>query len=359
MTEIEEIKKDISQIIRLHKFSNIDDLNERIRIVKTVVKDLESKINSMVSIKEFQKNLEGITDVRNKINELNDSIEDNSFKKTKIESILQKEKLHQDTIDEAVLREFYDDVEVYLGKISKEFTELIEFNKSIKKNKINYYGNRIKKIDSSLNEMIKLREEIINKNKNIITLINEDNYSEFEKSHKELIKQSEILGELSRVHKIYTDLNDDLVKKEVNYNAIQTNSESFDNLSKFNEYLTKFSHEIFGQRLYLSRSNPFPLKLSNVDDGLGTGYRKTITLLLDIAFVSFVNELKLGFPKFFIHDVLETVDEHNLNKIVDIINENGSQFVFAILNEKINSYSFIDENDIILRLSEENKLFKI
>lgn len=129
--------------------------------------------------------------------------------------------------------------------------------------------------------------------------------------------------------------------------------------SLFNEYLTNYSNEIFGQRLYLTRENTFPLKLSNVDEGLGTGYRKTITLLLDIAYVSFLKELDLNYPKFFVHDVLETVDEHNLSKIVEFINENDSQFVFAMLNEKIKDYSFIDEDDRVLRLSKDDKLFKI
>jgi hypothetical protein len=39
------------------------------------------------------------------------------------------------------------------------------------------------------------------------------------------------------------------------------------------------------------------------------------------------------------HVAPETVDEHNLSKIVDFINENGSRFIFAILNEKIKKYS--------------------
>ncbi len=92
---------------------------------------------------------------------------------------------------------------------------------------------------------------------------------------------------------------------------------------------------------------------------LGTGHRKTVTLLLDIAYVSLIEDLKLDYPKFFVHDVLETIDEHNFKKIVQFINENGSQFVFAILNEKIENYAFVTESDKILQLSKESKLFKI
>ncbi|MEK5069615.1 hypothetical protein [Sporosarcina sp. FSL K6-1508] len=357
--EIEQIKKDIDQIIRLHKFSNIDDLKERIRIIKSTVLELEKKVNAMINVKEYEKKQEEVSTIKNYINTINDSIETMLFKRTKIESILSKEEVKNESIDENILLEFYKDVEASLGNIKKEFNELVVFNNRVKQNKINYYRNRLEKVNFDLSEMLKSRVRIINENKNIISLINEDNFKEFEIIHKELIKQSEQLGSLYNVQEIYNDLNEKLNERNGTYENMNGNSGSLDNLSKFNEYLTKFSNEIFGQRLYLTRENTFPLKLSNVDEGLGTGYRKTITLLLDIAYVSFINELKLNYPRFFVHDVLETMDEHNLSEVTKFINENGSQFVFAILNEKIKDYSFINEKDKILILSKDNKVFKI
>lgn len=357
--EIEQIKKDVDKVIKLHKFTNIEDLKERIRIIRSTVLDLEGKVNAMINIKEYEKSQEDILNVKNHLNTINDSIETLLFKRTKIESILLKEKSNSDNIDENTLLEFYKDVEVSLGSINKEFKELVAFNNRIKQNKINYYRNRLEEVNEDLSKKLNSRGEIINENKNIISLINEDNFKEFEIVHKDLIKQSEQLGALSRVQEIYNDLNDKLKKSNDIYKEMNGNSESLDNLSKFNEYLTKYSYEIFGQRLYLTPQKTFPLKLSNVDDGLGTGYRKTITLLLDIAYVSFLNELKLDYPKFFVHDVLETIDEHNLSKVTKFINESGSQFVFAVLNEKIKDYSFINEDDKRLILSKDNKVFKM
>ncbi|RLQ89998.1 hypothetical protein [Falsibacillus albus] len=357
--EIEQIKKDISQLIKIHKFSNIDDLRERIRIVQNSVRELEQKVKSMIYVEDYEKNLERISSIKELINTINDSIASLLFKRAKITNILGKEEREEVTFDESVLLEFYKDVERSLGSISKDFNELVEFNKSIRQNKIKYYKNRLEKVDIDLEKMERARASIVRENKNIISIIEEGNFKEFENVHKQLIEQSEQLGLLSKIQDLYNDLIDQLVEKSEKYEAMNGNSESFDNLSNFNEYLTNYSNEIFGQRLYLTRENSFPLKLSNVDEGLGTGYRKTITLLLDIAYVSFLKELDLEYPKFFVHDVLETVDEHNLSKIVEFINENDSQFVFAMLNEKIKDYSFIDEDDKILRLSKDNKLFKI
>ena len=253
----------------------------------------------------------------------------------------------------------YNDVGDLLGEASKEFDELIDFNNQIKQNKISYYEERLTSIQLELNQMIEERQQIISDNEKIISLINADNYQEFERTHRDLIKQSELLGELTKVQEIYEELTETVRAKSKTYAGMDSDSSALDNLSKFNEYLTKYSYEVFGQRLYLTRQDSFPLKLSNVDDGLGTGHRKTITLLLDIAYVAFIRELALNYPKFFVHDVLETIDEHNLRRIVKFINGNGSQFVFAILNEKIRHYPFVTDSDKVLRLSKDNKLFKL
>lgn len=327
--------------------------------MRSSVVELENKVSSMINIGDYEKNIQEISRVKNEINRYNDAIETALFKKNKIEEILSKESDDQDTLDESILYEFYKDVEHYLGNIDKEFQELIEFNNSIKKNKLTYYRNRLNEINLDISNMNYSRESIINENKKIISIIDQDNFKNFEKIHKELISQSEQLGQLTKILDIYNELTEDLNKKTNEYGTINDGSIVMDNLSKFNEYLTKISYETFGQRLYLTRADTFPLKLSNVDDGLGTGHRKSITLLLDIAYVSFIKELKLDFPRFFVHDVLETVAKHNLEKIVSFINENESQFIFAILNEKIQKYQFINENDKILRLSKEDKLFKI
>ncbi len=357
--EIEQLKKDINHLIKIHKFSNIDDLNERIRIVHNTVNDLEHKVKTMISTEEYEKNIENISKINSDINEISDAIESLLFKQNKIKHILENEEEKSSEFDDSVLLEFYRDVEKSLGSISKEFSELVEFNKSIRENKKLYYRKRLATINNDLMELNRARTSIIKNNKNIISIIEEDNFTEFEKVHKLLIEQSEQLGLLTNIQEIYNDLTKQYDEKCEIYEEMNENTESFDNLSKFNEYLTHYSNEIFGQRLYLTRENTFPLKLSNVDEGLGTGYRKTITLLLDIAYVSFLQELDMEYPKFFVHDVLETIDEHNLSNIVSFINENDSQFVFAVLNEKIKDYSFIDEEDKVLRLSKNEKLFRI
>ncbi|WP_186008730.1 hypothetical protein [Planococcus maritimus] len=357
--DIKSLKNDLERIIKLHNFANINDLSERNRIVMNSVKQLQKKVNTLINIKDFEKNIEKSIFIKDELNIINDTINNINFRKSKIEQILNAEAEQENLIEEKLLLEFYNEINVEIENISKNFEELVSFNNQIKQNKLSYYSKRLESLNAELKSIIEKRDSFINENKNIIRLINEENYTEFEKLHKELLNQSELLGELNKVKSIYESLTSDLKLKEERLDEFQDSEVDSDNLSKFNEYLIQYSYLIFGQRLYLSPHSPFPVKLSNVDDGIGTGHRKTITLLLDIAYVSFINELNLDYPRFFVHDVIETVDKYNFQNIVNFINENNSQFIFAILNEKISDYPFINETDKRLKLSIEDKLFMI
>lgn len=356
---IRNYENDLEKIIKLHNFSNVNDLEERKKIVQRTVDDLDSKIKKLTNTNEYVDYLDRSIDIKKQINELNDKINADFFKLDKIKGIISKETESDDEIDNNLLEKFYNEIKMDFTAISKQFKDLIDFNNKIKQNKIKYYKNRVEKISDKILEMTKQRDSIISQNKDVVSLINEDNYSVFESYHQELVKQSELLGELKKVLEIYQGLTKQLIREEQMLSELDSKHNENDNLFLYNSFLSDISQTIFGQRLYLSKDNKFPLKLSNIDDGVGTGHRKTITLLIDIAYVSFLNELDLNYPKFFVHDVLETIDEHNMKNIVNFIESNGSQFIFGVLNEKIKDYDFIDEADKILILNQENKLFKL
>ncbi|MCM3280783.1 hypothetical protein M3591_09580 [Exiguobacterium sp. MER 193] len=358
--KINQLDNDKKKLIEFHNIANINDLEERTRIVKRTVQELEKQLEALISIKDYQDNLNDMIELKNHLNNLNDKIELYNFKILKIERLLLRESNHQDEIDIELLNEFYREVEESIGKLIIDFEELINFNDSIRQNKIQYYNTRLIDLKVKLEHITHERDSIINTNQDLLKVINESNFERFEKVHKELIEQSQRLGILSNVKEIYSGILEDLQTNQEDLKKLKKSSIDKDkHLSSFNEYFTSMSSKVLEQRLYISPNEPFPLKLSNVDDGVGTGYRKTITLLFDIAYVSFIKEMKLEFPKFFVHDVLETIDEDNFYKIYEFIKSNDSQFIFAVLNEKIQQYDFIDDNDIRLKLSRDNRLFKI
>lgn len=355
--QINSDNKDLKDIIRLHNFSNINDLNERIRIVNNTTNQLQEQLDTMINFNLVEDQLEKRDNLHAVINEIDDYIDSLNFNKNKIINIINNEKRGKSEINIEVLSELYLEVTAEFGSINKKFEELINFNNALKENKLNYYTNRLLSVDAELTNFIEKRNNLIANNQELLSIINEKNFEDFEKLHEELLTQNQLLGELKKVKQIYTTLTTAINDNTTLLEDISENNS--DNISKFNEYFTPMCNIALKQRLYLSPDNDFPVQISNVEDGIGTGHRKTITLLLDIAYVSFIQDVKLDFPKFFVHDVLETIDVHSFKSIVDTINKNGSQFITAVLKEKIENYDFITSNDIRLRLTSDDKLFKI
>ncbi len=356
--QINSDNKDLKDIIRLHNFSNINDLNERIRIVNNTTDNLQMQLDSMINFNLVGEQLEKRDQLHGVLNQMDDYIDSLIFNKNKIKQIIENETKGKSEINIDILSNLYSEVQSEFGSINKKFEDLISFNNTIKENKLNYYNNRLLAVDEELAELIGKRENLIARNQDLLSIINEKNFDDFEKLHEELLTQNQLLGELKKVKQIYTSL---ITAINTNSSILAniTNNPSIDNISKFNEYFTPMCNLALRQRLYLSPDNDFPVQISNVEDGIGTGHRKTITLLLDIAYVSFIQDVKLDFPKFFVHDVLETIDEHSFKSIVGTINNNGSQFITAVLKEKIEDYDFITPEDIRLRLTSDDKLFKI
>lgn len=358
--EIQQISQSREKLFSLHQFSNLEDLKQRLKIVEKRTDELQGSIDTLINKQKFKQSLDEITVVKQRLNILNDSLNGAYFQKAKVENILQKENDFSHDIDENILNNFYEEVTTKIDNILKDFEELIEFNNKVKRNKIEYYTKRLERIKEDIAVMSKERNKLIDENQEVINIINENNFEEYEKKYKQLLRESQLYGELSNVFEIYTDLSNKIEIKTIKLQELNGSNEETDNITMFNNYFSRYTEEALGQRLYLFRNDEgFPIGISNFNEGFGSGYKKTITLLLDIAYVSFLNELNLNYPRFVIHDELEPVDEFNFEKIVNFIKTNDTQFVFGILNEKIKSYSFIEESDKVLKLSKDNKLFKV
>lgn len=353
-------QKDLKDdLLKAHSIESLEELSERQRLISNEVSTLEIELDRYISLSKYKNDLDKISDIKKTINEKSDLIDTLNFKINKIKEIINIEEKSRSIIDDSLLKEFYNDITKNIEGIKIKFDELIKFNQQIRKNKINYYTRELKQLKKQLISTNSDRNELVDKNSELLNLLEDDNFEKYKFIHEKLLKNKESLGELNEVKTAYENILNNIHTSKTELEKLEEKKTTINSLEIFNDYFSELSKKILGQRLYLAISSGFPLKISNIDDGVGTGHRKTITLLLDISYVYLLKQLNINHPYFFIHDVLESIDEHNMESIVNAIDEVKAQFVFAILNEKISDYNFIKEKDIILKLSEDEKLFKI
>ncbi|MBE2281665.1 MAG: DUF2326 domain-containing protein, partial [Ignavibacteriaceae bacterium] len=132
-------------------------------------------------------------------------------------------------------------------------------------------------------------------------------------------------------------------------------------ITLFNKYFTKVSGQLYGEEYLLSTKKSdrgYDLIVTNIEGNPSAGKKKGQIAAFDFAYVLFAEELDLKFIHFIMHDQLENIHDNQLNTIlVDLANSINCQFILPIVRDKIPSDIDI-EKYIILRLSENNKLFK-
>ena len=78
-----------------------------------------------------------------------------------------------------------------------------------------------------------------------------------------------------------------------------------------------------------------------------------------MVYYQFAKENSIVSPGFIVHDVLENIDKIDLDNTLKLAKEIGCQYIIAMLKEKADNQAEILDSDIILSLSEDDKLFRV
>ena len=368
--EIKNIESDEKSLFRLQSIGDVEELERKLSEAEKLIDrketdfqglnggGVQSKIIKQMNllIKESNK----FNEVSQQLLKLNQEIDILTFKKLNIQRIIDEENKRVD-IDYRLLEEFYNELKESQFEIKRSFNELLEFNSSLKRESLKYYKRRAQKIEEQLVIKRQEKQELVETSKEIEIILQKIDSQTLKSKFIELAILNREKWILEYTREKYQNLLNNKESAQKSLDKLHSKKE-LKNLEKFNEYFEKNTADVLEQKLsikYIRDSKKFPLEMTNYNQGEGRGVAKTISILFDISYVSLLNEVKWEYPHFFIYDILEDIDENYFQRIADLVRANGSQFIFAVLPEKIETYDWIFAEDIILRLNSQNKLFGI
>lgn len=361
--DVKDTENDIKVIKKMYNFKTIDELNQIIFVFDNDKQRLNEQIKEYIHVeesREFEKERIKLREEYQKFLEVEENLE---FAIKKAKEIIENEKAknQNNKIDESILKLLYDEVARNYNGLDKTFEDLIQFNYELSKNKINFYKELIKRKQKELNILIENKEKFFNKNKEKLQDVKIKNFEEYYKIKSDFDKITEKQSVLREVIEKTSNLEEKLKKlnneiRENNISKEKNITEEHGNI--FNKYFSEYSERVENQKLVMYFSKENIPTISNINEGVGTGTKKTLISIFDLAYYSFIKELGLAFPEFIIHDVLETSQTESLEKIVDIVRETKVQYIAAVLNEKIKENRNISQKDIVLTLNKNDKLFK-
>lgn len=360
--EIKSISNDIDKFKTFHSIKNENILKQKLLSINSDIEIVTNKTNQLMSAEIYKENEQKIQQIRIDYTNMIDELDDKEFKLSKIKSNLNKAKQEKEMqIDTSVLKNLYEETEQNLGKLNKTFLELVQFNESIVKNKIDFYEEQISKYGLKIHEIEEKISNYFDRNQGVIMLIENNQLEEYQDLESKREKLIEERGRLLEVSEKYDALVADLEEKEKKLEDIPENSTDIDTIiTDFNEYFRDYSEKIIQEKFILyPTGQTFPIGVSNDETGLSTGTKKSAIAAFDLAYQMFSKDKGIVRPDFIVHDVLETMDKVSLDNIIKITNNIGCQYITAILSDKLSISSEYKQEDIRLTLTSDSKFFKV
>ncbi|MEO8402518.1 MAG: DUF2326 domain-containing protein [Gammaproteobacteria bacterium] len=386
-----------------------EKLDEIQKTEKTLSKELDikpddiSKVDGMLLLKqkEIQKkqSLLDAFDFRDQdkiktnqlVNKLDDEIQLLNKKRyyllhnrKKIESSLQEHKIIFNIEDADKL--FKETGVLFSGQIKKDFTKLIEFNKSITEERAKYLTEEQKQINQDLLDTNKQLNSLGKKRSDTLAFLGEtDIFVKYKKVSDEIsILKSEIIT-LDNHKKIIDKLHNfrkesRLIQEEkeklqilIEDDVSRQNSDNSSFFSSIRLFFSEIIEEVISRKALLNVSLNTQCHLEftaeildengNItSEAKGYTYQKLLCIAFDMAIARAYHNK--DFPHFIFHDgVFETLDDRKKTNLLNVIRDYSSNYnvqqVITLIDSDLPSgkiyTNIFEENEIVLFLNDKDK----
>ena len=358
----ESIDKDIEAIFRKNGVSSLSEFQAKIDLMNEEVEKFKNAYSETTVIEEYEDKRKEIENLLIEINKFEGLVAKGRLKIDLIKEKIKNEEEKIFSVDHKLLKILYDETKLNVANQLKDFEELEKFhngmvNKRIEmlKESLIEITDYLKSIEPKLNELRKEYEL------NYVTFSSELK-DKFEEKYAEYsinkVKLENYNNDYEYIITKQKEKDKNLEKKVHEDNDVSKIDNIKDTLNKYFKYYTdKIIGEPFAIVLNLE-DNEFPIKIIGMNGKPGTGIKKAMITCFDLAHISLIIEKKYHMPVFEIHDKLENIDLNELSNIVNVARDFKGQYIFPILNDRIEKLN-ISEDEVVLRLSADNKFFNI
>ena len=359
---VKELEKEFKTIKANFSYYSVEQINTALSSINNTLNELKRKQKNYIS-NDIILDENKIIANRNYYANLNSEIEKLEFDINIIHSNISDLEKEDNNIDLGTLKEFYDEVNEQISNMSTSFEKLIIFNEKLKNNKLQtnkkILANKLKQLE----EIQLQKSRFYERNKEAMFLIESGTVSDYLENQSRILEYENKKGKTEEAERIYSQYEDKLSitkqKLEKAENSLDI-SNIEDKIENFNKIFGDFSIRTLGSSYYLyTTKEKFPLKISNTIGPISTGNKKTAIAAFDMSYFQFAKENNIDCPNFIVHDVLENIDKNDLDNTLKLAKEIGCQYIIAMLKEKADNQIEISGDDIILTLSEDDKLFRV
>ncbi|KQO18051.1 DUF2326 domain-containing protein [Paenibacillus sp. Leaf72] len=369
-------KKMKSEIVfknRLEKKQSKTEFELSLAMVQNTINKVELKKNSLNLNPNFEENLNDLNETKYQISLISSKISELSIRRDLIHEAEMELKEDQSNIDLIQLKRIYEQANNFIPNLQKTFEDLVSYHNKMIVEKIRFISQElpeiymeINKLNEELNILLSAEVDLINK------VTKSDTFSDLEKIISDLNENYRQKGEIENsitqikeIEKKITDLEDELKIIDHDAFSIKSQEKIKNQLVKFNEFFSDVSNELYNETYGITYGIKTDKKTGkNVydfhcfNDNNSSGKKQGEILCFDLAYILFADKEEIPVLHFILNDKKELMHINQLIKVAKYIEGDNIQLIFSILKDKLPNELNTD-NHIVLRLSQQDKLFKI
>lgn len=354
---------------RLRKDNNKQHIEQALPIVKKQIEEL-SKIKEAFDLNPtYSSDISNLNNLKSNINKLSTEISALEMRKNLILESKHDLESEFSKIDSQIVKSLYEEAKVLIPQIQKTFEETIEFHNQMTAQKIKYITH----------ELPKLEKDLLDRKNKISKLLDEENFLTKKLKKSNTVENIEVLitklnkayedkGKLEEQKRLWIESEKNLENINSELNKINDKINSQETLIKeritlFNIFFPEISEKLDGEKFLLSFdkvNDILKLDIANIHGNLGTGKKKGQIAAFDIAYIKFADSINIKCLHFILHDQIENIHGNQIsNLLTEIANKSNCQYILPVLKDKLPNDVLNNGGNIILKLSEDEKFFKI
>lgn len=359
---------------RLEKTASKSALRSKLAIVEGEIDELNKKKEELHLNPDFENDLVQLNEVKGNLSELAVKQTSLQLRYTLIEEAVEDLNAQKSDIDTEQLELIYRQASAMIGQLQHTFEELVSYHDEMLARKAAFVSAELPQIRESISacnkEIANLRvkermlAERLQQSASVEAL--DELVAQLNLKHQEKGSLEQRIAQIDEVERTIS-LNEDILKDIDNGLFSQSKQDLIQKqLDKFNQYYSSVSKRLYDESYAIEFSlvknkegkscykfTPF------ATDNFSTGKKQGEITCFDMAYIMFADDEQIPCLHFILNDRKELVHDNQLLQIGALANEHLEiQYVASILRDKLPN-ELNQEQNIVLKLSQRSKLFKI
>ena len=368
---VEKIKQEESYKNRVENGMSLPTYKSALEQINSNIETLNRKKDDFGINADFEKDLGLLDEVRYKINSVSSEISTLNIRRELIEESVAGFQAETSNIDTKELKTLYEEVKANISEIHKTFEELVSYHNKMIQEKIKFISSELPILKSNIAaKQADLSGLLRQESEYTAKIAKYDSFETLEGIIEDLNNAHRQRGEYETVIKQLSEIDDNLTAYNNELKTISDGlfSDAFKvdldaRIERFNKFFSAVSKELYGESYFLSvdiqesKGKKF-YKFSAYNMNLSSGKKQGEILCFDIAYILYARQENIPHLDFLLNDKKELLHGNQLEKVADFVAANNIQLVITILKDKL-PQSLVKDENIILELSQDDKLFRI